>query len=172
MRDRIQNYVFTPGPGGSGTIQVQGYVELADVLVITNVTQNIIIYQFSDPAKGASVVYIPTTTTNFPQSQNGVTTITLDYNTSGMSANNDLQIYVETREVIMRPWHFGTDAIERMRVAQPQSLIDADFEYGLQNTKWQSLSLNNNMPAIYEQPGADLTLNTRGYVTLISSTGA
>jgi hypothetical protein len=170
MRDRIQNYVFTPAVGGSGTIELQGYVELPDLLVVTNVTQNIIIYQFSDPNKGASVVFNPNTSVNFPTSQNGVTTITLDYNTSGMSSTDKLQVYVETREVITRPWHFGTDSIERMRVAQPESLIDADFEYGLQNTKWQSLSLNNLMPGIYEQPGSDLALNTLGYVTAIAST--
>jgi hypothetical protein len=170
MRERIQNYVFTPGVGGSGTIKVQGYVETADILVITNVTTNTIIYQFSDPNKGATVTYNPTVDADFPQSQNGVTTMTLDFNTSLMNAADKLQIYVETREVTMRPWHFGTDAIERMRFAQPESLIDADFEYGLQNTKWQSLSLNNNMPAVYENPGADVAINTRGYVTLMTST--
>jgi hypothetical protein len=169
MRERIQNYVFTPGVGGSGTIKVQGYVETEDILVITNVTSNIIIYQFSDPNKGATVSFNPTTDADFPQSQNGVTTITLGFNTSLMDPTDKLQIYVETREVTMRPWHFGTDAIERMRFAQPESLIDADFEYGLQNTKWQSLSLNNNMPAIYENPGADILVNERGYVTLMTS---
>lgn len=169
MRERIQNYVFTPGVGGSGTIEVQGYVETGDILVITNVTTNTIIYQFSDPTKGATVSYNAGVTPNYPQSQNGVTTITLDFNTSTMSSSDELQIYVETREVTMRPWHFGTDAIERMRFAQPESLIDADFEYGLQNTKWQSLALNNNMPAIYENPGADMILNPTGYATLLNS---
>ena len=35
----------------------------------------------------------------------------------------------------VRPYDFGTDAIERQRVALGQSIIDADFEYGLQSTK-------------------------------------
>jgi hypothetical protein len=39
----------------------------------------------------------------------------------------------------VRPYDFGTDAIERMRVAQPQAMLDADFEYGLQPTKWQAI---------------------------------
>jgi hypothetical protein len=38
----------------------------------------------------------------------------------------------------VRPFDFGTDAIERQRVSLGQSIIDADFEYGLQATKWQS----------------------------------
>ena len=172
MRDRIQNYIFTPGVGGSGTIQLQGYVELEDILVITNVTSNAIIYQFSDPNKGGLVTYNTGVSADFPQSQNGVTTITLDFNTSTMSASDNLQVYVETREVTVRPWHFGTDAIERIRTAHPQSLIDADFEYGLQNTKWQSLSLNNNIPSIYENPGADITISLQGYVTMITSGNA
>jgi hypothetical protein len=41
-------------------------------------------------------------------------------------------------ETKTRPYDFGTDAIERQRVSLGQSLIDADFEYGLQATKWQS----------------------------------
>jgi hypothetical protein len=170
MRERIQNYIFTPGVGGSGTIKFAGYVETADILVITNVTTNTIIYQFSDPNKGATVSYNPGTDVDYPTSQNGITTITLSFNTSLMNANDKLQVYVETREVTVRPWHFGTDSIERMRMAQPESLIDADFEYGLQNTKWQSISLNNNMPAIYESPGADLVLDIEGYATLVSGT--
>jgi len=33
-----------------------------------------------------------------------------------------------------------------LRVSQPQSLIDTDFEYGSQATKWESLGLTNNRP--------------------------
>jgi hypothetical protein len=49
-------------------------------------------------------------------------------------------------------------------------LIDADFEYGLQNTKWQNVSTINNIPSFYEDVGADLVYNTNGYATLLSST--
>ncbi len=68
--------------------------------------------------------------------------------------------------VTTRPYKFGTDAIERQRVSLGQSLIDADFEYGLQATKWQSYSDVRKMPSFYEIPGTDIT------ITDIFTTGA
>ncbi len=43
------------------------------------------------------------------------------------------------------------DAVERLRVSSPQSLIDTDFEYGLQPTKWETLELMNNIPSFYSK---------------------
>jgi hypothetical protein len=34
-------------------------------------------------------------------------------------------------------------------VSNPQSLIDTDFEYGIQSTKWETLTLYNNTPTYY-----------------------
>ena len=36
------------------------------------------------------------------------------------------------------------DPVGKMRVSTPQSLIDTDFEYGTQPTKWESICLQNN----------------------------
>jgi hypothetical protein len=58
----------------------------------------------------------------------------------------------------VRPYDFGTDAIERQRVALGQSIIDADFEYGLQSTKWQSYQEIRKYPSFYEVPGTDVTV--------------
>jgi len=57
-----------------------------------------------------------------------------------------------------RPYDFGTDAIERQRVSLGQSLIDADFEYGIQSTKWQTHQEIRKTPSFYEIPGTDLTV--------------
>ena len=65
-----------------------------------------------------------------------------------------------------RPYDFGTDAIERQRVSLGQSIIDADFEYGLQGTKWQSYQEVRKTPGFFEIPGTDLT------VTNVISDGA
>lgn len=54
-----------------------------------------------------------------------------------------------------RPYDFGTDAIERQRVSLGQSLIDADFEYGLQATKWQTYQELRRFPSFFEIPGTD-----------------
>lgn len=58
-----------------------------------------------------------------------------------------------------RPYDFGTDAIERQRVSLGQSMIDADFEYGLQATKWQTFQQLRQFPSFYETPGTDLTIS-------------
>jgi hypothetical protein len=58
-----------------------------------------------------------------------------------------------------RPYDFGTDAIERQRVSLGQSLIDADFEYGLQATKWQTYQELRRFPSFFEIPGTDIALS-------------
>ncbi len=141
-----------------------------DILLIINATDGIIIANQLDPGKGFTATYYPLPVTNadWIYSTDGYTEILLDYDTTGMSDTDELTIFIEDehRGLKVRPYDFGTDAIERMRVANPQSLIDADFEYGLQNTKWQSIGLNRNIPSFYEFPGPALT------VTDIASQGA
>ena len=67
---------------------------------------------------------------------------------------------------VTRPFDFGTDAIERQRVSLGQSIIDADFEYGLQATKWQTYQEIRKFPSFYETPGTDIV------VTSVTSDGA
>lgn len=169
-RKRIYDYAFTPGGSNTGTIKVPGRFKLSDFLAIFNVTDQIALFNFGDSNLGGTVSYSSSQDANFPYHTEGVTTLTLEKDTSGMSAGDDLTIYIESQDgaQTVRPWFFGTDAIERLRTSNPQSLIDADFEYGLQNTKWQSMALNNNVPSIYEQPGSDLVLQTTGYATMLA----
>ena len=61
---------------------------------------------------------------------------------------------------VTRPFDFGTDAIERQRVSLGQSIIDADFEYGLQATKWQTYQEIRKMPSFYEIPGTDIQVSS------------
>lgn len=44
---------------------------------------------------------------------------------------------------------FLVDPVGKLRVSQPQSLIDTDFEYGAQPTKWQTMKFINNYFASY-----------------------
>lgn len=162
----IRDYVFTPGAGGVGTVKIPGRYSLEQLLLITNVTDNIVLYSFGDSTfAGTTVAFTAADdSTNFPavtQRQDGYTTITLASNTVAQSAADSLQIFVDESEstgVIIRPWSFGTDAIERMRVSNPESLIDADFEYGLQPTKWAGYGTVRGYPSAYELPGIDLTV--------------
>jgi len=170
-RSRIYDYVFTPGTAGLGTVQVQGRVNLEDFLAIYNTTDNICIFNFGDPNLGGTVAWSGQGgTPEFPYAYAGMTTLSLNFDTSTMSSGDKLAIYYETQSLQTEPWQFEEDAIGRSRVSNPSSLIDADFEYGLQNTKWQNVSITNNIPGFYEDIGADLVYNTNGYVTLIAST--
>ena len=58
-----------------------------------------------------------------------------------------------------RPYDFGTDAIERERVSLGQAMMDADFEYGLQATKWQTYYDTRKFPTFFEIPGTDATVS-------------
>ena len=161
---QIRDYVFTPGVAGSGTIKVLDKLQLNQILLITNTTDNIVLYNFSDPENKLSVSFVETTDgsdADFPYANtnsNGVSTITLLFDTSTQSSTDSIQIFVEEEEVRFRPYNFGTDAIERMRVATPQSMLDADFEYGLQPTKWQTIDTLRGYPSLYEIPGSDLVV--------------
>ena len=169
-RKRIYEYVFTPGTAGLGTVQVQDRINLEDFLAIYDTTTNTSIYNFGSPTQGGTATWVSGPTADFPTAYAGVTTLNLDLDTSSLSANDKLAIYYEDRALTVEPWEFGEDAIGRARVSNPESLIDADFEYGLQNTKWQNVSVTNNIPGFYEDIGADLSYNTNGYVSMLSST--
>jgi len=43
------------------------------------------------------------------------------------------------------------DPVGKYRVSEPGNLIDTDFEYGLQTTRWETLELINNIPAFYSR---------------------
>jgi hypothetical protein len=44
------------------------------------------------------------------------------------------------------------DPVGKLRVSTPQALIDTDFEYSLQSSKWESIGLVNNRPFAYLSP--------------------
>ena len=53
------------------------------------------------------------------------------------------------------------DPVSKMRVSSPSNLIDTDFEYGLQSSKWETLELINNIPTFFARDGS-LSLNITG----------
>ena len=154
---------ITAGPtlvNGVGTVNIGGKWTRDQLLLITNVTDNIILYNFADPTTGIVLTERAPTDPDIDTEINyGTTRISLNVDTSAMSSTDQLQIFVEDfQELRTRPYDFGTDAIERHRVATSQSMLDADFEYGLQPTKWQALSLARSYPSVYEIPGTDTSV--------------
>ena len=163
-KQQIRSYAFTPGAAGVGTVEIMGRWALEQITLITNVTRNVFLYNFADASFiGTTVTFNRANSTSFPQAlqaSDGTTIITLAINTANYSSGDSLQIFVERAETITRPWPMGTDAFERTRMASPQSMLDADFEYGLQPTKWQTISTVRSYPGIYEVPGTDLVVTS------------
>ena len=151
---------------GLGYIRVQGRVREEDLLIITNVSVGEIIYTFNDPGKLALCEFLKdyegadSDFPSFDQTTDTITNIHLYADTSAHSIDDRLQIFVEDKEIRTRPFDFGTDAIERNRVANAQSMLDADFEYGLQPTKWQAIGMLRGYPSIYEIPGTEVPVNS------------
>ena len=145
-------------PVGVGTIKIQGRYSIDELLLISNSTRSEVLYNFTNVNTGASIEIKDTIDEDFlkfKETTDGVSTIKLNYDTSDHLSTDDIQVFVEEKEVRTRPFDFGTDAIERPRAAMPVSMLDADFEYGLQPTKWSAIGTMRGYPSVYEIPGTD-----------------
>lgn len=134
-------YTFTPS---TRTVVINKAVPRETLALITNVTTNQVIYNFSDPSLRA---------TSYTVSSSGATnttTVVLNYNTAGMASTDRLSIVVDEYVEQMIPAETVLDPVNKLRISSPQSLIDTDFEYGAQSTKWESVALVNNRPAFFE----------------------
>ena len=67
----------------------------------------------------------------------------------------------------------GYDPVDKLRVSTPQSLIDTDFEYGQQPSKWEQLDLENNRQSCWYNQNAPIVTSTitgNGTTTVVVST--
>ena len=83
MKKLVSNYSFN---AAAKQITLSDYtsVDLESLLLITNVTDNIIIYNFAGQGKGASIAG---------------NVLTLDFDTSSMFNSDSLQIFIDNNEV-------------------------------------------------------------------------
>jgi hypothetical protein len=79
MKILFEDYTFNAATQQI-TFNTTSSIGLEQLLVITNVTDNIIIYNFADPSAGGTI-------------SNNV--LTLDYNTTSMSNTDSLQIFLD-----------------------------------------------------------------------------
>jgi hypothetical protein len=137
------------------------------LLLITNTTTNQVIYNFSDSSLTATAY------TNATDAITGqeTTTITLNYNTTGMLSTHKLAIVVEEIYHEIMPAEVMRDPVDKLRVSTPQSLIDTDFEYSIQPTKWESLNLLNNRPSAFYDPTQGISSTVRADLTHPSASG-
>ena len=77
MKTLIKNYTFN---ASAGTISSSRFLDLESILLITNVTDNVIIYNFADNSTGGSL---------------SGSTLTLTKDCSAMSDSDDLQIFID-----------------------------------------------------------------------------
>jgi len=162
------SYTFTPL---TKTVVIPRYVAQEKLILITNVTTNKVIYNFSDASlKATSYVTAMSGAT-------GTTTIVLNYNTSTMSSTDKLQFTIDEYSEAIRPVEELIDPVGKMRVSNPKSLIDTDFEYGTQITKWENITMIDNRPFAYQQvPNisnlSTITQNTGSRTVVVSTIGA
>ena len=136
-------------------ILLDGNIPIERLLLITNVTAGAgkIIYNFADSTLGAtSCTYIPSLdqtrlvlATNFGSASPAIT------------VDSKLQIFIEEEFSRIGFEEAMLDPVNKLRISSPENLIDTDFEYGTQSTKWETLQTVLNIPTIYSSSG-DLTL--------------
>ena len=144
-------YTFTPS---TNTIIIPRAVQRERLILITNVTTNQVIYNFSDQNLKATSYTVSTT------GGTNTTTVVLNYNTSGMTSTDKLQIVVDEYDEKFSPSETYTDPINKFRVSEPQALIDTDFEYGTQISKWENLAMINNRPFAFPSAIGVGTINS------------
>jgi len=144
-RRQIEETYYTFNPA-TNTIVVPRIILRDRLMLITNTTAGTVIYNFSDPTINAQSFTVDNELGYDPK-----TTIVLKYNCNGMNANDKLAIIVDEVAETVTFTEPLLDAVNKLRVAPPQSLIDTDFEYGVQGSKWEALVLTANYPSFFSR---------------------
>ena len=74
---------------------------------------------------------------------------------TGPSSQTDNQLRTQTAQRSA-----AYDPVDKLRTSAPQALIDTDFEYGTQPTKWESIALQNSRQSVYYIPQQPLTVTS------------
>ena len=138
----VGNYTFD---ASEQVVSVSGNVAAEKFLIITNITSNTIIYNFADALLGYAGKFYNISTDK--------TEFSLIYDTTSMNDTDVLQIFIDQDYQEITPAEDLLDPVGKLRVSNPENLIDTDFEYGLQGTKWETLQTVNNIPTIYSTSG-------------------
>lgn len=134
-------------PGGSGTIQS------------LDVTSGKI---FIDKLASSGTTTTATFTSNESNRQHTELSLTFDTATAGHNAADELQIFIDSAETEEEQISFEDrfiDPVDKIRVSMPQSMIDTDFEYGTQPSRWETLARINNYPSVFPK-GVGFKTNT------------
>ena len=146
-----EEYVFNPT---SKTITINRYIQEKHIFLIVNSASNKVLFNFSDPTLTATVSYIyPTYSISNTGAENIYKTIiTLTgsgCDTTGMTTGDVLQIILDDENQKVTFDDTFIDGAQKLRTSTPQSLMDTDFEYSVQPSKWESLFLANGYPSFF-----------------------
>jgi hypothetical protein len=147
MKKLLHYYTFVPS---ENKITVEGIYRAERFLLITNVTRGITIFTFNSANSGLQALT--------HDHDDVTTTITLDYNCGTMSSTDKLQIFIQGDEGHFEPSETFVDPVSKFRVSNPENLIDTDFEYGPQASKWETLQLINQIPSFFSS-NSDTTIS-------------
>ena len=137
---KSSDYTFNPS---TRTIVIPGYVREERLILISNTNTGTIIYNFADAALGYS------SWSHIGDVSQPKTQIVLEYNTAAMSSTDNLSIMIDEYAETMQLSEALVDTVDKLRVAAPQSLMDTDFEYSVQPSKWEALFLVANYPSFF-----------------------
>ena len=131
----------------ANTIVWNEYVKKEEIYLITDVDTGTVLVNFSDPE-----LAVNSWTWDEPSEKLTITT-TANLTSLGVTDNSKIQIIVERPYQEIEVADSLLDPVHKIRVSTPENLIDTDFEYGLQPTKWETLELSQNYPSFYVADG-------------------
>ena len=133
---------------GDNSVTIPRYINQERFLLITDVTTGENIYSFADSSIGIA-------NWSFDEATEATTIVlAADFGTYNVTSESKLQIfYDKAGPTEFEPSDSILDPVHKMRVSNPENLIDTDFEYGLQPTKWETLETSNNIPSFYTGDG-------------------
>jgi len=141
MAKQLQNHYIIDID--TNTVKVKDNIRTERLLLITDVDRNRIIYNFGVSGSGI-------TSRSFDEGTE-YTSFVLEKSLSTLqiTTGSKLQIFVEKDHTSVEFDETYVDPVSKIRVGNPENLIDTDFEYGLQPAKWETLELSNNVPSYY-----------------------
>ena len=147
MAKRIISEYYTFNPATRTITIPNRIIPREHLLLVTNVATNTVLYNFSDPDLSITSYTCPFSSTG--------TQFVLNYDTSAMGTSDAISILEDIPEDRVTVAEVMQDPTNKIRIAAPQSLIDTDFEYGLQPIKWESLTTLNNVPSFFYRGGGN-----------------
>ena len=143
------DYTFNPS---TYTLTIKNrWIRPERVMLISNVTKNVVLYNFSDSTKSFTS-YTKTDNVGAATFNTVIVLNSTPFTTTTMSSTDYIQIYIDDYATTVYPEETLLDGAQKQRVSQPQSLMDTDFEYSVQPSKWEAIFLASNYPTFFAKP--------------------